>query len=44
MNRNGLLNAIISKLTEASNEELNDLVEILYEDELKVNDDVRNIH
>ena len=44
MVRNNLLNAIWAKLDGMSNDELNDLAEVLYYVELENNDDIRTIH
>ena len=42
--RKGLYGAIFAKLDEASIDEIHDLVEILYEKELKLDDTIRTRH
>ncbi len=42
--RKGLYGAIFAKLDEASIDEIHDLVEILYEKELRLDDTIRTRH
>ena len=42
--RRGLYSAIFAKLDESSIDDIHDLVEILYEKELKLNDTIRTRH